>query len=135
MSKRDQGASVASYMEGGYAPEAVRNYLCLLGWSPKDDREKLELERDRAALRSHEVNRKAAQFDLEKCNWLNSQYLAAMSLEDFTDAAIPFIDAAGISYGERSALLPVLALIKEKIKLLPEIAEVAAVLFHQRLFL
>ena len=43
MSKRDQGARVASYIEQGYAPEAVRNYLCLLGWSPKDNREKIEI--------------------------------------------------------------------------------------------
>jgi glutamyl-tRNA synthetase len=44
MSKRDQGAHVSSYIEQGYQPEAVRNYLCLLGWSPKDDREKLPIE-------------------------------------------------------------------------------------------
>ena len=44
MSKRDEGSSIASYIEQGYAPEAVRNYLCLLGWSPKDNREKIEIE-------------------------------------------------------------------------------------------
>ena len=49
MSKRDQGASITSYIEGGYAPEAVRNYLCLLGWSPKDDREMLDARGDRRA--------------------------------------------------------------------------------------
>ena len=43
MSKRDQGAAVDGYIEGGYVPEAVRNFLCLLGWSPKDDREKMEI--------------------------------------------------------------------------------------------
>ena len=54
MSKRDQGASVASYIEGGYAPEAVRNYLCLLGWSPKDDREIMPIEEVVRALRPRE---------------------------------------------------------------------------------
>src|SRR5678809_653051 len=43
MSKRDKGASLSSYSEEGYAPEAVVNYLCLLGWSPKDNREKMPL--------------------------------------------------------------------------------------------
>src|SRR5262244_2581775 len=43
MSKRDKGASLTSYMEEGYAPEAIVNYLCLLGWSPKNNREKLPL--------------------------------------------------------------------------------------------
>ena len=44
MSKRDKGASLTSYMDEGFLPEAVVNYLCLLGWSPKDDREKMERE-------------------------------------------------------------------------------------------
>ncbi|MBV9127900.1 MAG: glutamate--tRNA ligase, partial [Verrucomicrobia bacterium] len=43
MSKRDAGSSIASYIEGGYAPAAVANYLCLLGWSPKDNRENIDL--------------------------------------------------------------------------------------------
>jgi len=121
MSKRDQGASLETYMEGGYLPEAVRNYLCLLGWSPKDDREKLSMEEVTALFEPSRINRKAAQFDLEKCNWLNWQYLAAMDLERFADAALPHIDAEGIQYGSREALLPVLAIVKEKIKRLPEV--------------
>ena len=120
MSKRDQGASVASYLDGGYVPAAVRNYLCLLGWSPKDDREKLDLDEIVRLFEPSKINRKAAQFDIEKCNWLNWQYLVAMSLEEFADAALPFIVKAGIPYGSRAALLPVLALVKEKIKQLPE---------------
>src|SRR5256712_4354894 len=44
MSKRDKGASLDSYIEEGYSPEAVANYLCLLGWSPKHNREKVSLE-------------------------------------------------------------------------------------------
>ena len=120
MSKRDQGASITSYLDGGYVPAAVRNYLCLLGWSPKDDREKLDLEEIVRLFEPAKINRKAAQFDIEKCNWLNWQYLVAMSLEEFTDAALPFIEKAGIPYGSRAALLPVLALVKEKIKHLPE---------------
>lgn len=120
MSKRDQGASITSYIEGGYVPAAVRNYLCLLGWSPKDDREKLDLDEIVRLFEPSKINRKAAQFDIEKCNWLNWQYLVAMSLEEFTDAALPHIDKTGIPYGSRAALMPVLALVKEKIKQLPE---------------
>ena len=51
MSKRDAGASLTTYMEEGYVPEAVVNYLCLLGWSPKDNREILPHGRGRRALR------------------------------------------------------------------------------------
>jgi len=120
MSKRDQGASITSYIESGYLPAAVRNYLCLLGWSPKDGREKMSLDEIIAAFEPSKINRKAAQFDLEKCNWLNWQYLSSLSLDEFMDATLPYVDRAGISYGTREALRPVLALIKEKIKHLPE---------------
>ena len=81
MSKRDQGASVASYIEGGYAPEAVRNYLCLLGWSPKDDREVLPIEEVVARFDLVHVNRKAAVFDLAKCDWLNAQHIQQIPME------------------------------------------------------
>ena len=120
MSKRDQGASINGYIEGGYVPAAVRNYLCLLGWSPKDDREKLDIAEVVRLFDPSKINRKAAQFDIEKCNWLNWQYLAAMTLEEFTDAALPYIEKAGIAFGTRAALVPVLGLVKEKIKQLPE---------------
>ncbi|MDB6152824.1 MAG: glutamyl-tRNA synthetase [Chthoniobacteraceae bacterium] len=121
MSKRDQGAGIGNYIEQGYVPEAVRNYLCLLGWSPKDDREKLDIEEVIRLFDPEKINRKAAQFDIEKCNWLNAQYIAAMDIEKFADAAIPWIEKAGIGFGSRDALLPVLTLIKEKIKQLPEV--------------
>jgi glutamyl-tRNA synthetase len=121
MSKRDQGASLSLYMEQRYVPAAVRNYLCLLGWSPKDNREKLDIDEVIALFEPAKINRKPAQFDLEKCNWLNAQYLLAMDLERFTDLAVPEIDAAGIEYGSRTALLQVVALIKEKIKRIPEV--------------
>ena len=54
MSKRDQGASLNTYIEEGFLPEAVRNYLCLLGWSPKDNREKIDDRRSRQAVRAGE---------------------------------------------------------------------------------
>ena len=120
MSERDQGASINGYIEGGYVPAAVRNYLCLLGWSPKDDREKLDIAEVVRLFDPSKINRKAAQFDIEKGNWLNWQYLAAMTLEEFTDAALPYIEKAGIAFGTRAALVPVLGLVKEKIKQLPE---------------
>jgi glutamyl-tRNA synthetase len=121
MSKRDTGAGVGSYMEHGYVPAAVRNYLCLLGWSPKDDREKLDIDEVVARFDPGHINRKAAHFDLEKCNWLNWQYLAAMDVPTFAQACVPWVQKAGIAYGSLDALIPVVALIKEKIKQLPEV--------------
>src|SRR5712691_5124082 len=63
MSKRDEGARVAVYVEQGYAPEAVRNYLCLLGWSPKDNREKIDIEEVVKLFELEKINRRNAAFD------------------------------------------------------------------------
>ena len=96
MSKRDEGASVMSYIEQGYAPEAVRNYLCLLGWSPKENREKIEIEEVVQLFDLTKVNRRNAAFDLDKCYWLNGQYVLQMPLSRFRELSEPFIQKAGI---------------------------------------
>jgi len=91
MSKRDQGASLQSYVDAGYLPEAVRNYLCLLGWSPKDDREKLPIEEVIRLFRPENLNRKNASFDLDKLNWLQGEYareLEGQRLQEFAVAAL-----------------------------------------------
>jgi glutamyl/glutaminyl-tRNA synthetase len=96
MSKRDEGARVATYIEQGYVPEAVRNYLCLLGWSPKDNREKIDIAEVVKLFELEKVNRRNAAFDLDKCFWLNGQYIAQMSLDRFIELARPFLRKADI---------------------------------------
>jgi len=123
MSKRDQGASIAGYIEQGYAPEAVRNYLCLLGWSPKDNREVIDIKEVAELFDLPKLNRRNAAFDLDKCHWINVQYLVHMSLERFTELSLPFIEAAGIQYGSEEALKAVLAIVKEKTKQLNEVPD------------
>jgi glutamyl-tRNA synthetase len=123
MSKRDEGARVAAYIEQGYAPEAVRNYLCLLGWSPKDNREKIDIDEVVKLFELEKINRRNAAFDLDKCFWLNGQYIAQMSLDRFIELARPFLEKADIEVSDRDYLRAVLAIVKEKIKLLSDVPE------------
>ncbi len=131
MSKRDQGSSVQSYLEGGYAPEAVANYLCLLGWSPKDNREKLDLAEVASLFELEKVNRRNASFDLSKCFWLNGQYIADMPLERFRELSLPWLEKAGLPVGgvTNDYLDHVLASVKEKIKLLKDVPAWSAYFF------
>ena len=131
MSKRDAGASITSYIEQGYAPEAVRNYLCLLGWSPKDNREKIEIEEVIQLFDLAKVNRRNAAFDLDKCYWLNSQYVLHMSLDRFRELSEPFIQQAGIIVSDQSYLLKVLEIVKEKIKLFKDVPDWIAYFFTE----
>ena len=83
MSKRDQGASVDYYIKRGYLPQAVRNYLCLLGWSPKDNREKIPIEEIVRIFDLKNVVRSNATFDPDKLHWLNGEYARELGEEEF----------------------------------------------------
>lgn len=96
MSKRDQGASLNTYIDGGYLPEAVRNYLCLLGWSPKDNREKLEIDEVARLFELEKVHRKNAAFDLDKCTWLNGEYVRELGDDRFHELARQALAKSGI---------------------------------------
>ena len=87
MSKRDQGASVDYYIKSGYSPQAVRNYLCLLGWSPKDNREKLPIEEIMRIFDLKNVVRSYATFDPDKLHWLNGEYARELGDEKFHEKA------------------------------------------------
>jgi glutamyl-tRNA synthetase len=100
MSKRDLGASLSSYIEDGFLPEAVRNYLCLLGWSPKDNREKIALEEVVRLFELEKIHRKNAHFDLQKCVWLNGEYARELPDERFRALATIALARAGIDTGK-----------------------------------
>jgi glutamyl-tRNA synthetase len=96
MSKRDQGASLSTYVEEGYVPEAVANYLCLLGWSPKHNREKLALTEVVEMFDLSQVLRHNARFDLKKLTWLNGEYLRELSENRFYELSVHALARAGL---------------------------------------
>src|SRR5436190_9213265 len=100
MSKRDTGASLNTYIEDGFLPEAVRNYLCLLGWSPKDNREKIEIEEVVRLFELEKIHRKNASFDLANCTWLNGEYVRELPDERFHALALQALARAGIDTTE-----------------------------------
>ena len=82
LSKRHGATSVMEYQRQGYLPEAMVNFLALLGWSPGDDRELMSRERaDRAAFTLEGISGGNAVFNTEKLDWMNGQYIARMSVE------------------------------------------------------
>jgi glutamyl-tRNA synthetase len=131
MSKRDQGAAMNSYIEGGYVPEAVRNFLCLLGWSPKDDTEVMPIEEVVRRFDLANVNRKAAVFDLAKCDWLNAQYIQAMPMERYRELVRPYLEKADIACSDDAQLDAVLALEKMKVTRLTEVPDRVSFFFTE----
>jgi glutamyl-tRNA synthetase len=96
MSKRDQGALMTAYTEGGYVPEAVVNYLCLLGWSPKDNREKMTLAEVVELFDLPQILRHNARFDSDKLLWLNGEYIRELSDDRFYELSVHALARAGL---------------------------------------
>ncbi|MGH8048746.1 MAG: glutamate--tRNA ligase [Chthoniobacterales bacterium] len=132
LSKRDGGSSITYFMDGGYAPEAVANYISLLGWSPKDNREFLSIEEIKDLFTLENINRRSAIFDLDKCFWLNGQHIIHMSPDRFAELSMPFIAKAGIDYGSNEALHAALAIVKPKVKHLSDVPDWIGFLFNEQ---
>lgn len=96
MSKRDRGASLTTYLEEGFIPEAVNNYLCLLGWSPKDNTEKLSLAEVVERFDLPQILRHNAKFDFEKLLWLQGEYCRELPDDRFYELAVHALAKAGI---------------------------------------
>ncbi len=119
MSKSDQGVSLKEYTTQGYLPEAVNNYIALLGWSPKGDKEIFKLEELVEAFDLDSVNRSGAKFDIKKCKWVNQQHLLALTPDQFAGAALSYVMEAGLPIGDDYTRIA--ASVQEKVRLLSEV--------------
>jgi len=119
MSKRDVGAQLGHYPEEGFLPEAVINFIALLGWSPKSDEEIFSPEELIRLFSLEHVNRAAAKFDITKCKWMNQQHIMRLPAEKFTELALPFCLRAGLK--DTPALREAIPSVQTKVQLLSEV--------------
>jgi glutamyl-tRNA synthetase len=104
MSKRDTGDLGEDYeKKKHFIADAVRNYLCLLGWSPKEDREILPLDEIVRLFDIGDVNRNNARFDEKKMSFFNSEYLRALPFDDFYSRALAVLKSSYLPIGEFDA--------------------------------
>jgi len=97
MSKRHGATSVIQYRQRGYLPEALVNFLALLGWAPEGEEEILSLEEMIQAFSLDRVAKNPAVFDMDKLNWMNQQYLKGKSVTELKELLRPYIEEAGYS--------------------------------------
>jgi glutamyl-tRNA synthetase len=98
MSKRDEGASLQTWREAGFVPEAVVNYLSLLGWSPKDDTEVMSVAELIERFDLPQINRANARFDRDKMHWVNYEHLRNLPMPRYREMAL----AAGVPLEEHN---------------------------------
>jgi len=123
-SKRDGDAYVGDFRAKGYLPEALLNYLTLLGWSPGDDREQMTSDELVAAFTLERVNSAAAQMDINKLKNLNGLYIAAIALDDFIEVIQPFVASQPwAAAADSTALRTVAELMQSRCKLFTDVAD------------
>jgi glutamyl-tRNA synthetase len=135
MSKRDKGASLMTYVEEGYIPAALVNYLCLLGWSPKNNREKMALAEVVEAFDLPQVLRHNARFDLTKLIWLNGEYVRELGDERLCELAAEALTRSGLDLKKYPAeyVRAALETCKGKFKLFGELPAYAGFYFKDEI--
>ncbi len=131
LSKRHGAVSVMQYLEEGYLPEALVNYLARLGWSHGDN-EKFSCEKLVEWFDFEHVSRSPARFDPDKLRWLNQQYIKEADNERLAALALPFLQRDGCTVERGAPLASVVGLLKERVSTIEELAD-AAVYFYREL--
>ncbi len=116
LSKRNGEVSIAWYRDQGYLPEAICNYLALLGWSPGDDRENISMKELTELFTVEKVHSSPARFDMKKLEAINGDKIRALSLEEFAQWTLPFLIKADVISGTDSEV----ALVKKALPLIQE---------------
>ena len=133
LSKRDGVTSISDFKDMGYLPEALVNYMTLLGWTAPDSTQEIFTLSEAAAVFSLDrVNKAGAKFDWDKLNWLNSQYLHKMPVPQLTDLLIPYLQKAGYEFdaeGDRSWLEQIAALIGPSLVRLTDAVDMCKLFF------
>ncbi len=129
LSKRHGSVSFENLVAEGYLPEAIVNYIALLGWSPKSDREIFTLAELGESFKISGLNKSPAVFDYDKLRWMNSEYIKALSPEEFAAKALPFANIEGTFLA--GAWEKIAALLHGRTEVLSEIPEKIGFLLAQ----
>ncbi len=123
LSKRNGDAYYSDYIEKGYLKDALVNYLVLLGWNPGDEREFFNMEQLKQAFGVAGLSKSPAIFDTDKLRWFNAEYIRRMTPEQFTEAARPWYEKAGIAGMDEGILQRILQPRVEVFSELPQMVD------------
>lgn len=117
------GTVSSGYRESGYLPEAVINFLALLGWHGSGDKEMYTMEELIQDFSLDRVSKAGAKFDYEKGKWFNHQYLQLRSNEELAQMFLPTLTANGIENPDKKMVATVIGLTKDRVNFVPELWE------------
>jgi len=131
LSKRHGSTAVAEFRKEGYLPEALLNYVSLVGWSYDGTREFFTKEELEQLFSLEKINKAPGVFDYKKLDWFNGQYIRMKSDEELLDLLMPYLAETGWPLTDRAKLLHLTAVAKERLKVLGDITGLARFLFEE----
>ena len=141
LSKRHGATSIINYREKGYLPEALSNYLALLGWSSPDEEEIISREKLIRSFTVDRISKSAAVFDLTKLNWMNGVYLREADLSRITRLCLPYLKKSGyidekrLGEDNNSRLEEIVASVRRNMSYMAQISELAALFFEEEVII
>ena len=124
LSKREGDAYYTDFVNRGYLPEAIVNFLALLGWSPEDNQEIFSLEELEKSFSLERINKSPAAFDIKKLNWINAQYIKKLSIDELKEVCMPHLVSSGIVEGKPEEWIDsLLGVFKDRISYGEEVIE------------
>jgi len=127
LSKRQGDVAVGDYRDKGYLPEALTNFVAMLGWNPGDDQEILSIDEMIHKFTLDRINKSGAVFNLEKLQWMNGVYIRETETEKLVNIALPFLEKAGFDVSDRHKMKLIIEAVKDNIRYLAELPELTEV--------
>ena len=134
LSKRQGDVSVESYLQKGYLPGVMLNFIALLGWHSANDREIYSLGELEDAFSLDRINKAGAVFDIEKLNWMGGQYIRNLDLEYIANQSRHFFEEAGIDISDNDKYLKVINTARDYVYCLSDIVEHARMFYEKIIF-
>lgn len=127
LSKRHGATSVSEYLDQGYLPEAIINFLSLIGWNPGDEREILSLEELTKEFRLEKVHKSGAVFDVQKLDWMNKEYIKLLGHDKLLEKVISYLPETvkNLPGFSREKISKLLSIIKDRISKFSDVREMA----------
>ena len=135
MSKRHGATSIRDYLDEGFLPEAVVNYLSLLGWSPGNNQEIIGKEELVRKFELKRVLKTGAVFGRDKLEWVNAQYVRMLTVPELTDKVIPYLEKKGYQPRDwdRAWMERLASLFQERIFMLAQFPDLAQFFFDEKI--
>jgi nondiscriminating glutamyl-tRNA synthetase len=137
LSKRHGATAVSQYREEGFLPEALLNYLVLLGWTSPSGEEILSMEEIVEAFSLSGLSRNAPIHSRKKLEWINSQYIRKTDKDRLTRHLLPYLEKGGIAVNQldEKYLTQICVLLKENLSILSQVEEYLGIFFDEKFFL